>query len=36
MERKYIESVSYKETEHYAVTKQFMDCPEKMYQRIFL
>lgn len=30
-----IRSVTYKETEHYAVTKQFLDCPEKMYSRIF-
>ncbi len=30
-----IRSVSYKETEHYAVTKQFLDCPERMYSRIF-
>ena len=30
-----IKNVTYKETEHYIVTKQFLDCPEKMYHRIF-
>ncbi len=30
-----IESVNYKETEHYAVTKQFLDNPERMLKYLF-
>lgn len=30
-----IRSVSYKETEHYAITKRFLEAPEKMLAVIF-
>jgi len=29
-----IKSVNYKETEHYIVTKQFMDAPEKIIEEL--